>query len=198
MSFKDACNIWENSECVGTKDCPPRCPRFFDKNGEPMLVREFTDDDYEPLIKMYTSLEDEDQTMGVPPQKQEALEQWLDQILSDGWSLIATHDNGIVGHAVITPKSENEPEFVIFVHRKYRNRGIGTELVKQVLAHAETMDYSNLALDVSRPNKRAINVYRKIGFHTVSETKMYKQMQVSLEKPDVYAFQQPPAKRESY
>lgn len=163
-----------------------------------MIVREFTSSDYDSLVKMYTSLEVEDQTMGVPPQQKKALEQWLDHILADGWSLIATHNNRIVGHAVVTPKSKKDPEFVIFVHRKYRDRGIGTEMVKQVLARTETMDYRSIVLDVARTNKRAINVYKNIGFDIASETKMHKQMQMPLQEPDIHAFQRPPAKRETH
>lgn len=198
MTTSDVCNIWDNSECEGTQECPPRCPRFFDKKGRPMIVREFNSDDRSSLMKMYTSLEVDDQTMGVPPQKTEVLEQWLDNILSEGWNLIASHNDHVVGHAAVTPKSKNEPEFVIFVHREYRDRGIGTELVKQVLAHTEMMDYRNIVLDVARTNKRAINVYESLGFDIVSETQMYKQMQMPLRKPDVHAFQQPPANRKTH
>jgi len=197
MTASNVCNIWDNSECEGTQDCPPRCPRFFDKKEEPMIVREFTSSDYDSLMKMYASLEVDDQTMGVPPQKKEALERWLDHILSEGWSLVANHNDRIVGHAVVTPKSKEEPEFVIFVHREYRDRGIGTELVKQVLAHTESMDYRSVVLDVARTNKRAINVYENIGFDIVSESKMHKQMQMPLHEPDIHAFQRPPAKRET-
>jgi len=198
MTTSDVCNIWDNSECEGTVDCPPRCPRFFDKKGRPMMVREFNSNNYSPLIKMYNSLEVDDQTMGVPPQKTKALEQWLDYILSEGWNLIANHDDRIVGHGAVTPQSEDEPEFVIFVHREYRDRGIGTELVKQVLAYTESMDYRNIVLDVAKTNQRAISVYESLGFDIVSETPMYKQMQMPLQKPDVQAFQQPPADREAY
>ncbi|WP_336338639.1 GNAT family N-acetyltransferase [Haloarcula brevis] len=195
MTTSDVWHIWDNSECEGTQDCPPRCPRFFDKRGEPMLVREFRSGDYDPLLEMYTSLEAADQTMGVPPQKTAALRQWLNHILTDGWNLIAAHSDRIVGHAAVTPKSEDEPEFVIFVHRDYRDRGIGTELVKQVLAYAETMEHRNIVLDVARTNERAINVYESLGFDIVSETKMHAQMRMPLRKPDVRAFQRPPANR---
>lgn len=197
MATGDVCDIWDNAECTGTQECPPRCPRFFDKHGEPMTVREFNSGDYDSLLQMYTSLEGTDQTMGVPPQEEEPLERWLDHILSEGWSLIAGHRDRIVGHAAVTPESQSEPEFVIFVHRDYRDRGVGTELVKQVLAYTETMDYRNITLDVARTNERAIHVYETLGFDIVSETKMYKQMQMPLRKPDVHAFQRPPGKRKT-
>lgn len=197
MTTSGGCDIWDNSECEGTQGCPPRCPRFFDKRGEPMLVRECSSGAPESLLEMYRSLEIDDQTMGVPPQETEALRQWLNHILTEGWNLISEHNDRIVGHAAVTPESEDDPEFVIFVHRDYRDRGIGTELVKQVLAYTETMDYRNIVLDVARTNERAINVYESLGFDIVSETRMHKQMRMPLRKPDVQAFQRPPANRKS-
>jgi ribosomal protein S18 acetylase RimI-like enzyme len=59
------------------------------------------------------------------------------------------------------------------------------------------MDYRNIVLDVARTNERAINVYESLGFDIVSETRMHKQMRMPLRKPDVQAFQRPPANRKS-
>ena len=33
-----SCPVWNPSGCTGTAGCPPRCPRFVDKRGTPILV----------------------------------------------------------------------------------------------------------------------------------------------------------------
>jgi len=196
MSAKRACSNWDNAECEGTVGCPPRCPRFFDDRGDPLLVREF-DDEFDDLVEMYASLGAASRTMGIPPADGDALRRWLKTILSDGWSLVATHTERIVGHAAVIPEGGGEPEFVIFVRRGYRGRGIGTELVKQVLAYAEDRGHERLVLDVSPENERAITVYQNVGFETVERTGMSRTMELPLRKPVVEDCQRPPATRET-
>ncbi|QIO25330.1 GNAT family N-acetyltransferase [Haloarcula sp. JP-L23] len=196
MVTNGVCHFWDNSSCEGTQNCPPRCPRFFDREGEPLLIREFSSDDFTALVNMYASLGPADQTMGIPPQEEATIEQWLTTMIADGWNLLALHrDKTVVGHVAVTPASATDPEFVIFLRRGYRNRGIGTELLKQLLAHTETMDHENLLLEVSRHNQQAIHVYQNIGFDTVEQTAMAQKMAVSLREAVVEEFQEPPANR---
>lgn len=195
MSAKRACENWDNAECEGTVGCPPRCPRFFDAHGEPLLIRECCDDDCEDLVEMYAALGVESRTMGIPPADEDALGRWLTGIVSDGWGLLATRDGRIVGHAAVTPAGDSEPEFVIFVRPGSQDRGIGTELVKQVLAYADDRDHERLVLDVSPENERAITVYQNVGFETVARTGMSRTMALSIAKPVVEECQRPPADR---
>ena len=60
------------------------------------------------------------------------------------------------------------PSLAISVLPYYRNMGIGTELMKAVLAGLEN-DYEKLSLSVQKENY-AVRMYKKLGFHTVSET----------------------------
>lgn len=70
----------------------------------------------------------------------------------------------MVGHVGVGPADADDSEFVIFVHRDYQNRGLGTELVNQTVAYAADQDYDVLTLSVSRGNRLAIHVYRNVGF----------------------------------
>lgn len=197
MSAKRACDNWDNAECEGAVGCPPRCPRFFDDRGAPLLIREFCDDDGDDLVEMYASLGVESRTMGIPPADGDALRRWLTGIVSDGWSLLATRDGRVVGHAAVTPEGDSEPDFVVFVRRGFQGRGIGTELIKQVLAYAEDRDHERLLLDVSPENERAITVYQNVGFETVERTGMSRTMELPLAAPVVEECQRPPADRYS-
>ncbi|OYR80363.1 GNAT family N-acetyltransferase, partial [Halorubrum distributum] len=48
-----ACDGWDGSECEGTPHCPPRCPRFVDKEGARWTIRPATDADEPSLAEMY-------------------------------------------------------------------------------------------------------------------------------------------------
>lgn len=46
----------------------------------------------------------------------------------------------------------------------YRGKGYGTEAIKRLLSFAENNGYKNVLLNVRLSNKRAFNVYSKLGF----------------------------------
>lgn len=160
----DACNGWDNSACVGTPSCPPRCPRYVDQAGTAYVIRPYEPADRLPLVAMYESLDSTSRTMGLPPSSRAAIEDWLDGLVDRGWNLVAREGERVVGHVGVAPAGAADPQFVIFVHDDRQNRGLGTELVQQTVAYAADRDYDALTLSVSTGNRRAINVYRNVGF----------------------------------
>ncbi|MDY6764135.1 MAG: GNAT family N-acetyltransferase [Halobacteria archaeon] len=159
------CNFWDNAECKGTEFCPPRCPRFVDKYGAPIVIRPYQPTDYDRLMGMYEDYASEHRSLGVPPPPAKNLvEEWLDRLTERGQNFVALDGNRIVGHAVYSPVDSEEPELAVFVHQDYHERGIGTELCKHVLAYAADEGYESIVLNVERRNKRAIHVFKKLGF----------------------------------
>lgn len=161
-----ACDAWDNSDCVGTEYCPPRCPRFFDGTDEPLLIRPFEPGDVPALVEMYEAIDDESRTMGLPPTDRDGIDAWLTRLTESGWNLVAFDGDRAVGHVGVAPAEADDPEFVIFVHQSYQGRGLGTELVKQTVAYAADGGYDALSLSVSKGNRRAIQVYRNVGFES--------------------------------
>lgn len=159
-----ACDSWDNTECEGTPYCPPRCPRYVDPGGTPYVVQLFDPEDLDSLVGMYETIEPESRASGLPPPSRSATEAWLEQLTDRGWNLVARHRDRVVGHVGVVPTDADEPQFVIFVHHDYQNRGLGTELVKHTVAYAADRDYDALTLSVSRGNHRAIHVYKNVGF----------------------------------
>lgn len=159
-----ACDSWDNTGCVGTPFCPPRCPRYVDAEGTPYVIRLFESDDLASLVEMYETIESESRTMGLPPTGRPAIEAWLERLADRGWNLLAVHGDRVVGHVGVAPTDADDPQFVIFVHHEYQNRGLGTELVNHTVAYAADRDYDALTLSVSRGNRRAIHVYKNVGF----------------------------------
>lgn len=189
-----ACTGWRNDDCEGTPHCPPRGPRFFDEAGRAYLARPYRDDDFESLVEMYRSTTDT--TMGLPPDTRAGVEAWLEALASNGWNVVALHDDRVVGHIAVVPADSSRPEFVVFVHDAYQRRGIGTELVEQAVARASAEDYEALELLVNSGNQTAISLYHSIGFRADDREEIDLEMSLDLDDPVADEVQLPPADRQ--
>ena len=64
---------------------------------------------------------------------------------------------------------DNEtPSFAISLLKEYRNYGIGTELMKQMLTKLKLEGYKQTSLAVQKMNY-AVRMYQKVGFEIVDE-----------------------------
>ena len=52
--------------------------------------------------------------------------------------------------------------------KEYRNLGIGTELMKQILLTLKEREYKQVSLSVQKINY-AVSMYKKVGFEVVRE-----------------------------
>ena len=83
------------------------------------------------------------------------------------FDLVAEVDGKAIALAQLQRKkgySSHVGGIAIGIHRKYRNIGIGTRLMKSLISQAKTMNLKILTLEVYSTNKRAIHVYEKLGF----------------------------------
>lgn len=96
----------------------------------------------------------------------------------DDHCLIAECDDKIIG-AVWTRIMAGEvpgfgnvddetPEFAISLYPQYRNRGIGTALMKRMLQHLKTKGYRQVSLAVQKDNY-ALSMYQAVGFSVIDE-----------------------------
>lgn len=86
-----------------------------------------------------------------------------------GLYLVAESDGKIVGHAFLEPQHLESLRHVadlnIAVHLGWQNKGIGTELLKQMIRWAkESGTLRKIQLNVRASNLGAISLYEKIGF----------------------------------
>ena len=63
---------------------------------------------------------------------------------------------------------EYTPEFAISLYKEYRNRGIGTALMRKMLELLKKRGYKKASLSVQKDNY-AVRMYEKVGFKTVKE-----------------------------
>ena len=191
-----ACDGWDSSQCVGTPYCPPRCPRFTDRNSSTVLVRPHQPADLAELVEMYRDFDPADRTMGLPPATETQLRGWLDRFVDDGWSLVAEVDSTVVGHAGVTPGDAVAPHLVVFFADEAQGRGIGSELIRQLVAYAAERGHETLVLTVEAGNDAAITVYDNVGFDVVERLGGELEMHLSLDAPIAEAVRRPPAERE--
>lgn len=63
---------------------------------------------------------------------------------------------------------DETPSFAISLYREYRNKGIGTALMKAILDKLKSSGYKQASLAVQKANY-AVNMYRNVGFEIVDE-----------------------------
>jgi len=64
--------------------------------------------------------------------------------------------------------NENIPELSIALKKKYRNKGIGRDLMNEFFEYAKIRNIEYLSLSVDK-RSRAVNFYKKLGFKIVAE-----------------------------
>lgn len=88
--------------------------------------------------------------------------------------LVAEVNNEIVGAVWVRIMNDyghiddETPSFAISLLKEYRNYGIGTELMKQMLMKLKVQGYKQASLAVQKMNY-AVLMYQKVGFEIVDE-----------------------------
>ncbi|MDB2224796.1 GNAT family N-acetyltransferase [Halorubrum ezzemoulense] len=190
-----ACDGWDGSECEGTPHCPPRCPRFVDKEGARWTIRPATDADEPFLAEMYERFGRPYRAQGLPPVSRRRRVDWIRSMLSEGNNVVAERDGELFGHAMYTPTDADTPELAVFVHPDAQDRGVGTELCRHVIANAAAAGRDGIELHVETGNRPARSVYRTVGFEVV-ERRGDLRMRVDLDQPIATEVRWPPLARE--
>ena len=74
-------------------------------------------------------------------------------------------DNKTVGCLLLTKKDDGKLLDEIYLEEEYRNRGIGTKILKEVISSNDIV-----YLWVYKENIQAISLYKKLGFIVIDET----------------------------
>jgi RimJ/RimL family protein N-acetyltransferase len=106
--------------------------------------------------------------LGLPPLTRQAIENWVDYLASNGFAIVAEHEDRIVGHLVIVPTEDNKVDLTIFIHQDFQNRGMGQEMMRLIIDYCRRAGFDGIMLVTERTNSRAIHVYKKLGFKVVA------------------------------
>lgn len=88
----------------------------------------------------------------------------------DSVMLLATEDGRIVGNASLNRLSRrmsHRGDFAVSVMREFWNKGIGSRLLKEIIAFAKENSFEVIDLQVRCDNVSAIRLYEKYGFEKI-------------------------------
>lgn len=156
--------------------------RFTDEAGRDLEIRREVDD-YDGLVEMYDAYDPRDRAQGIPPRTPERIRSWVKMLLEDGENVIAWHDGRAVGHATLVPAGDGIHELAIFVASGYQRSGIGSHLIRALLAHGAERGVERIWLTVERSNEVALRLYRSTGF-AVTREGVEREMELELEPTD--------------
>ena len=92
----------------------------------------------------------------------------------DDWCLVAEVKGKIVGAVWVRIMDDyghiddETPSFAISLYEEYRNMGIGTALMRDMLEFLKNKGYRRTSLSVQKVNY-AVRMYQKVGFEVVDE-----------------------------
>jgi len=88
----------------------------------------------------------------------------------DNVMLVAKDNGKIVGTAALSRlprRMAHRGDFCISVAKEYWSRGIGSQLLEEILGFAKANSFEVLDLQVRHDNTRAIRLYEKYGFEKI-------------------------------
>ena len=93
---------------------------------------------------------------------------------SDDWCLVAEVKEKIVGAVWVRIMDDyghiddETPSFAMSLYEEYRNMGIGTALMRDMLEFLKNKGYKRTSLSVQKANYAA-RMYQKVGFEVIDE-----------------------------
>lgn len=95
------------------------------------------------------------------------------QSAMNGLSLVAKENKMVVGYILLSSVLDEFTFEDITVDLAHRNKGIGRKLMEVSFLKAAEMKQKSILLEVRYSNKKAINLYRALGFELIGERKNY-------------------------
>ena len=116
--------------------------------------------------------------MGKPPKsiiEQPKLQVYIEDFgKEDDWCLVAEIKEKIIGAVWVRIMDDyghiddETPSFAISLYEEYRNMGIGTALMRNMLELLKNKGYKQTSLSVQKANY-AVRMYQKVGFEVIDE-----------------------------
>ena len=143
------------------------------------IIREILQEEYGLLEHFLYEAIFVPEGMAAPPEsitKQPELQVYLTDFgeKKDDIGLVAEVDSKVVGAVWVRIMNDyghidaETPSFAISLLKQYRNYGIGTNLMEQMLKKLKMQGYKQVSLSVQKMNY-AVHMYLKVGFEIVDE-----------------------------
>ncbi|MCW4040861.1 MAG: GNAT family N-acetyltransferase [Candidatus Bathyarchaeota archaeon] len=146
---------------------------FTAKDGQQVILRSLKWEDLNDCLKLINALIDEqaDITFCNPISRDTQIE-WLSNRLAaiekgQVIQIVAEVNGHVIANSDVTIKTSQRShvgDIGIIIKKGYRNIGIGTEMLKQLIIQAREREVKIVTLGVFETNNRAKHVYEKLGF----------------------------------
>lgn len=127
-------------------------------------------EDWHRLWLMYLSFEPKAAYQGLPPATPLLIRDWLQTLQRENASQFVLEGNDwIIGHSMLCagPKPK-EAEVAIFIHQRYRGRGLGRTLLLCTLNYGcKQLGLTRVWLSVQGANPHARHLFASVGFRPV-------------------------------
>lgn len=96
--------------------------------------------------------------------------EWYEKKQRDGYPLfVFEKEEKVVGFATFGPfrawpAYKYTIEHSVYVHKAYRNQGIATQLMQEIIRIANAREYATLVAGIDEANKGSIIMHEKMGF----------------------------------
>ncbi|MEE9510169.1 MAG: GNAT family N-acetyltransferase [Candidatus Bathyarchaeia archaeon] len=146
---------------------------FTANDGRKVILRTPRWEDLDDFFELINSLIEEGADIMMPQIVTRAEEaDWLGRTLAnlekdDEFGLVAEVNGSVVANSALRKKSgysSHVGELGIIIKKGFRDVGIGTEMLKNLISRAKTIGLEILTLRVFSSNERAFHVYEKLGF----------------------------------
>ena len=145
------------------------------RDGKKFIIRQPNESDAAGIIHYSKTLfASTDQVLTMPEEYAITIENekiWINDFIKNPNSLllVAEYENQIVGMLFFVPNSKKKNshtgEFGVNVHPKFQGIGIGRKLIQMLIDWAkENNKIEKVTLSVFATNKKAIQLYRDLGF----------------------------------
>ena len=87
--------------------------------------------------------------------------------------LVAKEENEVIGYIGMSIVIDEGYIFNVAVRESYRNKGVATSLINELVTYGKKNNFSFITLEVRESNFPAISLYSKFGFIKAGERKDY-------------------------
>lgn len=134
-----------------------------------MKIRNYNQSDKESIINLWNVVFNPNKIHNDP---ETAIN--MKQKHNDDLFFVAEVDNNIVGTIITGFDGHRGWLYSLAVHPKYRNKEIGTSLVKKALEELEKLGCLKVNLQINCDNQSVVEFYKKVGFSVEERISMGK------------------------
>ncbi|PKG23371.1 GNAT family N-acetyltransferase [Niallia nealsonii] len=136
------------------------------------MIRDMQEKDLPEVLEIYNdAIIHTTAVYSYTPQTLKDRQLWYKQKLEDGYPVLVFEENNIVmgfatyGQFRPWPGFKYTIEHSVYVHKEFRKKGIGTKLLKALIAVAESQKYATLIAGIDANNEKSILAHTKLGFY---------------------------------